>query len=36
MTVLRSGGGHEFQSVREYLNIVSRNACTYSLMAAGA
>ena len=30
MTVLRLGGGREYQTVREYLDIVSRNA--YSLM----
>ena len=34
MTVLRLGNGSVYQTVREYLEIVGRNA--YSLMAAGA
>ena len=34
MTVLRLGNGSVYQTVREYLEIVGRNA--YNLMAAGA
>ena len=34
MTVLRLGNGSTFQTVREYLDVVGRNA--YSLVAAGA
>ena len=34
MTVLRLGNGSTFQTVRDYLEVVGRNA--YSLVAAGA